>query len=117
MLFYVSYIPDTNKPEVVNKILDVLDESDLYAHIYMWMPHAEILYKKAITHTEDNSDLFTHKKGGVYKVVHAVNPAGNKARSHGNIIVYKDVGTGNLYYREWVDFLASMKPITGVGCE
>lgn len=111
MLFYVSYKPDVNKSEVVNKILDVLDESDLYIHIYMWMPHAEILYKKAITHTEDNSDLFTHKKGGVYKVVHAVNPAGDKARTHGNILVYKDVETGNLYYREWVEFLASMKPI------
>ena len=113
MLFYVAYKPDSQKELIVNKIFDVLDKGDLYGHIYLFTPNAEVLYKKAITHTEDNSEIFTHKKkGGYYQIVSSVNPAGDRAREHGHIIVYKDLEVGNLYYREWIDFLTSMQVVS-----
>ena len=113
MLFYVSFKPDIKQPQVLNKILDVLDENDLYAHIFMFSPNPDVIYKKAITHTEDNSEVWTHKKkNGYYQIVSTVNPAGKKSKELGHIVVYKDLECGNLYYREWVDFLASMKIVS-----
>ena len=103
MLFYCKYISHGFAGE---QIFDVLDESDLFAHCSMF--HLDVVGWRQISFTEDNSDLYKHKNGGVYSLVGKATPAGDEAREFGLIIVYQDILSKRLYYRHWKDFVTKL---------
>ena len=108
MLFYCEYEANGEKG---CRIFDVLNLDDLHLHCYQYK--LEITLSSQITYTEDNSDLFQHKKGGIYTIAGYPTPAGDEARDVGCIIVYKDIVSGSHYYRPWRNFQASMKRVNG----
>lgn len=75
---------------------------------------AEDIYRAMLDAAPQEQRFTCIGKGGVYERIGTAEGAGTHRESD-DLVVYREVSTGRLWYRTWADFIERMQPLDTEG--